>query len=120
MDRRTFVLLTGAASSALVRPLTTLGAPRPPGAAGSGRLRFELDEKRRWSLWYSSEGQPRLLIKDAAVGVRARQTVTTGQPWNVTIDPASMNLGPNSITTVRVVITAPNSVVAAVSDERRV
>ena len=69
MDRRTFVLLTGAASSALVRPLTTLDAPRPPGAAGSGRLRFELDEKRRWSLWYSSEGQPRLLIKDAAVGV---------------------------------------------------
>src|SRR5438876_10905482 len=61
MDRRTFVLLTGAASSALVRPLTTLDAPRPPGAAGSGRLRFELDEKRRWSLWYSSEGQPRPL-----------------------------------------------------------
>src|SRR5438477_9380439 len=88
MDRRTFVLLTGAASSALVRPLTTLDPPRPPGAAGSGRLRFELDEKRRWSLWYSSEGQPRLLIKDAAVGVWVGdQLVTLADLQDSTVGP---------------------------------
>src|SRR6266705_2688392 len=48
MDRRTFVLLTGAASSGLVRPPDRLTA-RPPAL---GRLRFELDDHRNWSLWY--------------------------------------------------------------------
>ena len=78
MDRRTFVLLTGAASGSLLRPSARLAGP-DWGTAGpaDGRLRFELDEKRRWSLWYSGEGQPRLLIKDAAVGVWVGEQLVT-------------------------------------------
>src|SRR5438094_8148029 len=33
-----------------------------------GRLRFELDERRRWSLWYSGEARPVPLVRDAEVG----------------------------------------------------
>src|SRR5881296_2543173 len=70
MDRRTFVLLTGATSGALLRPPFRLSAS-PTSAGGRaggpalGRLRFELDEHRRWSLWYYGEGQPVPLIQTA-------------------------------------------------------
>src|SRR3989449_410739 len=69
MDRRTFVLLTGAASGALIRPPVRLSAP-PLGrrALGVGRLRFELDERRRWSLWYSGDARPVPLVRDAELG----------------------------------------------------
>src|SRR2546427_12659010 len=69
MDRRTFVLLTGAASGALIRLPDRLSA-RPPGrgALGVGRLRFELDERHRWSLWYSGDARPAPLIPDAELG----------------------------------------------------
>jgi hypothetical protein len=57
MDRRTFVLLTGGVSSGLIRPPRTgLHRLRPPGKAGIGRLRFELDDHHRWSLWYYGDG----------------------------------------------------------------
>src|SRR2546422_3895190 len=69
MDRRMFVLLTGAASGALIRPPVRLSAPPPGrGALGMGRLRFELDERHRWSLWYSGEARPVPLVRDAEVG----------------------------------------------------
>src|SRR5206468_2185402 len=69
MDRRMFVLLTGAASGALIRPPARLSAPPPGrGALGMGRLRFELDERHRWSLWYSGEARPVPLVRDAEVG----------------------------------------------------
>src|SRR3989442_1337996 len=61
MDRRTFVLLTGAGSAALIRP-PDRQSPGPPWADGRtsgravGRLRFELDDHHRWSLWYYGEG----------------------------------------------------------------
>jgi len=69
MDRRTFVLLTGAASGALICLPDRLSA-RPPGrgALGVGRLRFELDERHRWSLWYSGDARPVPLIRDAELG----------------------------------------------------
>jgi len=68
MDRRTFVLLTGTVSSGLVRPpLTALDRPRPPGAAGTGRLRFELDDHHRWSLWYYGDVQPVALLRNAEI-----------------------------------------------------
>src|SRR5256712_10619833 len=69
MDRRMFVLLTGAASGALAGP--PVGLPAPPrgrGGLGVGRLRFELDERHRWSLWYSGEARPVPLVRDAEVG----------------------------------------------------
>src|SRR3989475_13176134 len=69
MDRRTFVLLTGAASGALIRPPVRLSAPPlVRGALGVGRLRFELDERHRWSLWYSGDARPVPLIRDAELG----------------------------------------------------
>src|SRR5216110_3998079 len=61
MDRRTFVLLTGTVSSGLIR------APQARRAAAIGRLRFELDDRRRWSLWYYGDGAPVPLIRDADV-----------------------------------------------------
>src|SRR5437879_12111810 len=69
MDRRTFVLLTGAASGSLTCLPARLSA-RPPGrgALGVGRLRFELDERHRWSLWYSGDARPVPLIRDAELG----------------------------------------------------
>src|SRR2546422_9235514 len=69
MDRRMFVLLTGAASGALIRPPVRLSPPPlGRGALGVGRLRFELDERHRWSLWYSGEARPVPLVRDAEVG----------------------------------------------------
>src|SRR6184192_4544688 len=68
MDRRTFVLLTGGVSSGLiVPPSTALHRPAPSGVAGTGRLRFELDDRRRWSLWYYGDGSPVPLVRDAEV-----------------------------------------------------
>lgn len=68
MDRRTFVLLTGGVSSGLiVPPSTALHRPPLSGVAGIGRLRFELDDRRRWSLWYYGDGAPVPLIRDADV-----------------------------------------------------
>src|SRR5881296_807277 len=72
MDRRTFVLLTGASSAALIRPPDRLSdsPPRADGRKGGravGRLRFELDDRRRWSLWYYGDGSPVPLVRDAEV-----------------------------------------------------
>src|ERR1041385_4792864 len=62
MDRRTFVLLTGIVNSGLIRP-TVRRSDRPT----IGRLRFELDDRRRWSLWYYGDGPPVPLVRDAEV-----------------------------------------------------
>ena len=72
MDRRTFVLLTGAGSAALIRPpdRLSLGPPRADGRTGAradGRLRFELDDHHRWSLWYYGDGSPVPLVRDAEI-----------------------------------------------------
>ena len=68
MDRRTFVLLTGGVSSGLIQPPST-GPRRPPplGSVGTGRLRFELDDHHRWSLWYYGEGSPVPLVRGAEI-----------------------------------------------------
>src|SRR5438552_16523711 len=63
MDRRTFVLLTGATSGALIRPPvrpthSPTGAGWRSGGPAVGRRRFELDDHRRWSRWYSGGGSP--------------------------------------------------------------
>ena len=65
MDRRTFVLLTGVGAAGLLQP--------PVGRAAKarravGKLRFELDEQRRWSLWYQGDGPPVPLIAAAELG----------------------------------------------------
>src|SRR5438093_1040802 len=68
MDRRTFVLLTGGVSSGLIRPPSTaLHRPPPRGVAGTGRLRFELDDHRRWSLWYYGDGSPVPVVRGAEI-----------------------------------------------------
>ena len=78
MDRRTFLLLTGAGSTVLFGP-PRHGAKRKRSARGTGRLRFELDEGRRWSLWYLEDGPPVPLIRNATLGAWiADQFLTLG------------------------------------------
>ncbi len=72
MDRRTFVLLTGAASAALWRP-PRFRRPRPL----LGGLRFDLDDQRRLSLWYNSPDRSIALLRQAAVGVWIGDTLAT-------------------------------------------
>src|SRR2546423_14731048 len=69
MDRRTFVLLTGATSGALLRPPVRLsgcptGAHRRSGEPAVGRFRFGLDDRRRGALWYYGDGAPGPLVRD--------------------------------------------------------
>ena len=73
MDRRTFVLLSGSASASMIHPATQPFAhptwtDERIGRSADGRLRFQLDDERRWSLWYHGEGQPVPLIRDAIAG----------------------------------------------------
>src|SRR5207247_2560402 len=72
MDRRTFVLLTGATSGALIRPPvrpthSPTGAGWRSGGPAVGRLRFELDDHRRWSLWYYGDGSPVPVVRGAEI-----------------------------------------------------
>src|SRR5690349_11804137 len=64
MDRRTFVLLTGAAATAPLHPTRPF---RRTGQGEAGRLQFELDDRRRWSLWYYGDGSPVPLIRGAEI-----------------------------------------------------
>src|SRR5438034_47886 len=83
MDRRTFVLLTGSVSGGLIRP------PRRRIArlAGVGRLKFALDEQRRWSLWYYGDGPPVPLIQAAVVAARV------GDQWITLADLEDSTVG---------------------------
>ncbi|MGH7607070.1 MAG: hypothetical protein ACREME_06995, partial [Gemmatimonadales bacterium] len=75
MDRRTFVLLGGAASAALWRPIPFPAArPRPLRAGG---LRFDLDERRRWSLSYHGGTVPVPLLREATLGVQVGDRFVT-------------------------------------------
>ncbi len=65
MDRRTFVLLTGAA---VLPRFPTLRSDRRTVGRSNGLLRFEIDEQRRWSLWYQDDGESVPLILSAALG----------------------------------------------------
>ena len=69
MDRRTFMLLTGAAA------LLPLRRPRPLRALGS--LRFDLDDQRRLSLWYNGPDRSVPLLRNAALGVWIGDTLAT-------------------------------------------
>src|SRR5256712_12914953 len=66
MDRRMFVLLTGATATAVFRPVREIG--RSEGRA-AGRIRFELDDHHRWSLWYYGDGSPVPLVRGAEIVV---------------------------------------------------
>src|SRR5690348_6715333 len=67
MDRRTFVLLTGATSGALIRPPVLSNTPTGADRRWGGRLRFELDDHRRWSLWYYGDGSPVPVVRGAEI-----------------------------------------------------
>jgi Melibiase len=64
MDRRTFLLLTGASSAATLRATEAAGRSR---GRAVGRLRFELDDHRRWSLWYYGDSSPVPVIRAAEI-----------------------------------------------------
>jgi len=69
MDRRTFMLLTGAAAVLPVR------RPRPLRALGN--LRFDLDNQRRLTLWYNGPTRSVPLLRNAALGVWIGETLVT-------------------------------------------
>src|SRR3989442_10719495 len=69
MDRRTFILLTGAASSGVFRP-TVQPSDRPTGRGAVGRLQFELDAHRNRAVWYRGGGGDRPVIPPATLGAR--------------------------------------------------
>lgn len=48
--------------------------------------------------------------KDTAVGIRATQSLSKGENWNISVDPLSFTLPPNTITTARVTIRPPAEV----------
>ena len=73
MDRRTFVLLTGAATTALWRPHRLLGRGSPI----AGTLRFDLDNQRRIALWYNAPDRSIPLLRNAALGVWIGDTLVT-------------------------------------------
>src|SRR5438876_9454656 len=82
MDRRTFVLLTGASSAALIRPpeRQSLGPPGADGRTGGpavGRLRVDLDDHHPWSLWYYGEGSPVPLVRGAELVTCVRDQLLT-------------------------------------------
>ncbi|MGH7701413.1 MAG: alpha-galactosidase [Gemmatimonadales bacterium] len=64
MDRRTFFLLTGAASGAFLAPSLPRHHP-----TRTGRLQFTLDDRRRWSLWYRGTRGAVPVIERASIGV---------------------------------------------------
>jgi hypothetical protein len=78
MDRRTFVLLAGTASAGLWRPRSAFAAsPHRPRQPGGGRLQFDLDEQRRWSLSYHGDATPVPLVRNAGVGVWVGDALVT-------------------------------------------
>ena len=74
MDRRTFILLSGAASAAVWDPYRLPAQPMPRVA---GTFRFDLDEQRRWSLWYHGGAQPVPLLRNATLGVWVGDALAT-------------------------------------------
>ena len=71
MDRRTFMLLTGAAAVLPIR------RPRPPRGGAFGNLRFDLDDQRRLALWYNAPDRSIPLLRNAALGVWIGDTLAT-------------------------------------------
>ena len=66
MNRRTFILLTGAVSAPLFR--TRRAPPLVPLQPAAGRLRFELDGQRQWSLFYQGTPESVPVIRNAGIG----------------------------------------------------
>ena len=81
MNRRTFVLLSGATSGSLLVPLRESAGWIPPGPkdpdAGFGRLYFGFDERHRWSLWYRGEGPAVPVLPFTSAGIRLADRILT-------------------------------------------
>lgn len=91
MDRRTFILLSGASSGSLLVRLRESTGPGPE--APTGRLAFEFDDHHRWSLWYRGEGAPVPLLPFVAAGVRVGDRLVTLED----LDDASLQAGTPAI-----------------------
>ncbi len=73
MDRREFIWLTGGAAGSRFWPYHPT-TPRPHSPA---RLRFDLDDQRRWSLAWAGEGRGIPLIEHAVLGVAIGDEIVT-------------------------------------------
>ena len=69
MNRRTFVLLSGAASGGFIVPGRWLRTPEGNAAPRAGSLRFTLDDRQRWTLSYHGDGAPVPVLVDAELTV---------------------------------------------------
>src|SRR3989441_12951836 len=92
MDRRTFVLLTGATSGALIRPPVRLshsptGADRRSGGPAGGGGRVARGEDHRWALWGLCGGPPRPLFPGG------RNVAGGGGPARPPPEPGKRNVG---------------------------
>ncbi len=77
MDRRTFVLLSGAASGALLGAQGGLRRTARSATAPWGRLKFTLDARQRWTLSYHGGGTPVPLITGAELAVYVGDRLVT-------------------------------------------
>jgi hypothetical protein len=95
MDRRTFVLLSGAASGSLLVPLRESVGD----ASGRlGRLGFEFDDRHRWSLWYREEGTPVPLVPFTSAGVHlGDRLLTLGDLNDVTVQAGNPTSGESTV-----------------------
>ena len=85
MNRRTFVLLSGAASGGWLDPSRWLRVSTREVLPAVGGLRFTCDERQRWTLSYHGADAPVPLVTDAELAVRlADRLVTLNMLENVT------------------------------------
>ena len=98
MNRRTFVLLSGATSGSLLGPLRPPAPAPAPDRPNEGRLAFEFDDRHRWSLWYRGGGTSVPLLPPADAGVRLDdRLVTLGDLEDVTVQAGSPAAGQSTV-----------------------
>ena len=100
MNRRTFVLLSGAASGSLLVPLREsagwIVADEPD--TGFGRLSFQFDNRHRWSLWYRGEGPAVPVLPFTSAGVHIGDRILTlGELDDVSLQAGSPPQGESTI-----------------------
>ena len=103
MNRRTFLLLSGAASGSLLVPLRESAGWVPEGGRDGrngrdARLGFEFDGRHRWSLWYREEGAAVPLLPFASAGVRLEdRLLTLGDLDDVSVQAGTPPVGESTV-----------------------
>ncbi|HEX4562442.1 MAG TPA: hypothetical protein VH113_11465 [Gemmatimonadales bacterium] len=100
MNRRTFVLLSGATSGSLLVPLRESAGwivPDEPDA-GFGRLSFQFDDRHRWSLWYRGEGSAVPVLPFTSAGIHlGDRMLTLGELEDVSLQAGTPPRGESTL-----------------------